>query len=116
MRYTKGFKVTTDPRLRHCPKPDCIGIARLSPASLALLSTSASTFDSFGLRRHKSQYVEADCDVCHQVFCATCGAGAHPDEACEAVGDADFLRWKQGKRVKPCPSCRYHVQRGGGRA
>lgn len=65
-------------RLRHGSKPDCISIARLSPESLALLSSSAFAFSWFGLRWHKTQYMQAECDECHHVFCAKCGAGPTP--------------------------------------
>lgn len=111
MRLVKDTQVAVDPRLRHCPKPNCDGSARLSPADLALVeSTSSRRLRIFSA----GQYVEAACGKCGHRFCAKCSAKAHPKETCEAAGDSGFMSWKKKKPVKPCPSCHYQTEKRGG--
>lgn len=107
----KDTQVAVDPQLRHCPKPDCDGAARLSAADLALLT--APTPGRFSIRR-AGVYVEAACGSCGHRFCAKCSAPPHPKDTCEGAGDAGFLRWKKTRAVEPCPTCGYQTEKRGG--
>lgn len=101
VRLAEDHEVATDPRLRHCPKPRCGGVARLSPASLALLSSNPPK---------APRYVPAACSKCGHAFCAKCAGNAHPKDTCDEAGDKGFMRWKNGRPVKPCPVCGYQVR------
>jgi hypothetical protein len=111
VRLTEDTEVAVDPRLRHCPKPRCSSVARLSAEILALLKPPAP---GRGPPHHAGLYVEAVCGTCQHRFCAKCSADAHPKDTCEAVGDADFFRWKKKRAVKPCPLCGYQTEKTGG--
>jgi primosomal protein N' len=111
VRLTQDAEVAVDPRLRHCPKTKCDGVARLSTADLELIKDNSGRATRRFLARNKAgHYVEARCGACLHRFCAKCGGDAHPNDTCEAVGDAGFFRWKQKRAVKPCPSCAYQVR------
>lgn len=115
MRLTADQEVTIDPCLRPCPKPQCDGIACLSLASLALIvSPPPTTRGWYGASHYVDQYVEVACSTCGHEFCAKCSAPAHPDDTCDAVDDADFVRWKRKRPVKRCPCCGYQTEKHGG--
>lgn len=108
VRLANDTKVATDPHLRHCPRPDCDGAARLSASNLSL-HTATTPRGLFGLRR-AGAYVEATCGACGHGFCARCNGRPHPKDTCEAAADAGFMQWRRRKLVKPCPSCSYLVR------
>ncbi len=115
VRLAEDTGVALDPRLRHCPKARCSGVARLSAESLALIDKPPAYGGRGGAPpRHAGQYVEAVCGTCQHRFCTKCSADAHAKDTCEAVGDAGFFRWKRKRAVKPCPFCGYQTEKVGG--
>jgi hypothetical protein len=62
-------------------------------------------------QKHLEKFVT--CNKGHQ-FCFDCLKKWHGKKKCEDLIDKDFEKWKKGKLIKQCPSCKFWTEKNDG--
>ena len=47
-------------------------------------------------------------------FCSKCLKNWHGNEKCKNEVDKDFEKWKNAKKVKKCPRCKFYIEKNEG--
>lgn len=81
-------KLSTNPHLRWCPKPNCEG-------------------HSFGGTTSKHLV----CSVCSYEYCYYCAEPWHGETACKEQSDQLLDAWAKENDVRYCPNCRFRVEK-----
>lgn len=91
-KFRNENEILDDKNLKFCPIPDCRGHASLKDKKPGNILTCNNNHD----------------------FCLKCLNPAHPKKDCEAVLEEYFKKWRTGKIIKKCPSCRFWTEKNEG--
>ena len=97
--YNQERKIAEKPLTRFRPQPNCDGVARLSQLPRA---------------QDVDRYLSVQYKACGHEFCANCASRPHQNKACDQADDKAYIKWRKGKKVKPCPGCGHDVQKNAG--
>ena len=85
-KFKKREEIFKDKNKKLCPNPDC---------------------DSFLQKSELSKYVS--CENGHK-YCFECLKPPHGNKSCDYNIDKQFMKWKEGKKVKRCPRCQMYTE------
>jgi len=91
-KFKSENEVLADKNLKLCPIADCGGYAAIGKKKPGNVLTCNNNHD----------------------FCSKCLNPAHPKKNCEAVLDDYFKKWRTGKMIKKCPSCKFWTEKNEG--
>ena len=89
-KFKKRAEIIKDNNKKICPNPDC---------------------DSYLQKSKLTNYVQ--CENGHK-YCFECLKPPHGKKSCDFNLEKDFMKWKEGKRVKRCPRCKMYTEKNEG--
>ena len=89
-KFKNKNQLIINPDIQLCPFPDC---------------------ESYAKKNKKNKYVT--CMKGHK-FCSKCLKNWHGNEKCKNEVDKDFEKWKNAKKVKKCPRCKFYIEKNEG--
>jgi len=91
-KFQTENNILNNKNLKLCPIPDCGGHASLINKKSGNVLTCNNKHD----------------------FCLKCLNPAHPKKNCDDVLDDYFKKWRTGKIIKKCPSCKFWTEKNAG--
>ena len=90
LKFKRRSEIIKDENKKLCPNPDC---------------------DSYLQKSENSKYVK--CENGH-IYCYECLKPPHGNKSCDYTLEKEFMKWKEGKRVKRCPRCKIYTEKNEG--
>ena len=90
IKFKQRKQLAKDPNIQLCPYPNCESYANKNPKSLFVTC----------LEGHK--------------FCFNCLKDWHENEKCKIENDKKFENWRNSRKVKRCPKCKYFIEKNEG--
>ena len=90
IKFKERKQLSKDPNIQLCPYPNC---------------------ESYAVKNDKN--LKVTCLKGHK-FCFNCLKNWHGNEKCKLENDSKFEDWKNSKKVKRCPNCKYFVEKNEG--
>ena len=90
IQFKQRKQLARDPNIQLCPFPDCESYAQKDPKSLNVTC----------LKGHK--------------FCFNCLKDWHGKEKCKIENDTKFENWRNSRKVKRCPNCKFYIEKNEG--
>ena len=90
IKFKQRKQLAKDPNIQLCPHPNCESYANKNPKSLFVTC----------LEGHK--------------FCFNCLKDWHESEKCKIENDEKFENWRNSRKVKRCPNCKYFIEKNEG--
>ena len=87
IKFKQRKQLAKDPNIQLCPHPNC---------------------ESYANKNEKSLFVT--CLEGHK-FCFNCLKDWHENEKCKIENDEKFENWRNSKKVKRCPNCKYFIEK-----
>mmetsp|Transcript_13200 Transcript_13200/g.24715 ORF Transcript_13200/g.24715 Transcript_13200/m.24715 type:complete len:443 (-) Transcript_13200:4430-5758(-) len=88
MYFKERNQLTSNPRLRWCPRPDCQG---------------------YDLGSKNKKHLK--CSACQYEYCYYCGEAWHWKKKCKNSSERKLDKWASSRNVKFCPNCRLRVEK-----
>ena len=84
-------QLMVDPNIQLCPYPDC---------------------ESYAKKEENNKFVS--CIENKHKFCFNCLKDWHNNEECKIEKEQSFEKWKNPRKVKRCPRCKYYIEKNKG--